>query len=235
MVLLAVLIFIVCYYLIFPFIRPISNLERNNKSATIVEVLNNKEVIVHERPYDKLSKKYKFDNVFEPSSKQIEVYNIVVNPLLDEVLAGYSCTVFAYGQTGTGKTFTMEGINSDSTLHWQSDSSAGIIPRSLSHMFDKLQLLEAQEYTIRVSFLELYNGDLFDLLSPNDDATKIRLYEDTSKKGAVIIHGLNEVTVHNKSEVYKILEKGSEKRQTAATLMNAQSRSLPLFFITIEI
>ncbi|KOC61857.1 Bipolar kinesin KRP-130 [Habropoda laboriosa] len=235
MVLLAVLIFIVCYYLLFSLIRPISNLERNNKSATVVEVLNNKEVIVQERPYDKLSKKYKFDNVFEPSSKQIEVYNIVVNPLLDEVLAGYSCTVFAYGQTGTGKTFTMEGINSDSTLHWQSDSSAGIIPRSLSHMFDKLQLLEAQEYTIRVSFLELYNGDLFDLLSPNDDATKIRLYEDTSKKGAVIIHGLNEVTVHNKSEVYKILEKGSEKRQTAATLMNAQSsRSHTVFSITVH-
>ncbi|KOC63549.1 Bipolar kinesin KRP-130 [Habropoda laboriosa] len=235
MVLLVVLIFIVCYYLIFSFIRPISNLERNNKSATVVEVLNNKEVIVHKRPYDKLSKKYKFDNVFEPSSKQIEVYNIVVNPLLDEVLAGCSCTVFAYEQTGTGKTFTMEGINSDSTLYWQSDSSAGIIPRSLSHMFDKLQLLEAQEYTIRVSFLELYNGDLFDLLSPNDDATKIRLYEDTSKKGAVIIHGLNEVTVHNKSEVYKILEKGSEKRQTAATLMNAQSsRSRIVFSITIH-
>ncbi|CAK9807339.1 Kinesin-like protein Klp61F [Anthophora plagiata] len=220
---------------VFVRVRPINNREKNNKCTTIVEVPNNKEVIVHERPYDKLSKKYKFDNVFGPSSKQIEVYNIVVNPLLDQVLAGYSCTVFAYGQTGTGKTFTMEGINSDSTLHWQSDSSAGIIPRSLSHLFDKLQSLEAQEYTIRVSFLELYNEDLFDLLAPNDDGSKIRLYEDTSKKGAVIIHGLEEVTVHNKSEVYKILEKGSEKRQTAATLMNAQSsRSHVVFSITVH-
>lgn len=52
----------------------------------------------------------------------------------------------------------------------------------------------------------------------------VRIYEDTSRKGAIIIHGLEEVTVHNKSEVYKILEKGSEKRQTAATLMNAHSR-----------
>ncbi|CAK9814688.1 Kinesin-like protein KIF11 [Anthophora quadrimaculata] len=220
---------------VFVRVRPINNREKNSKCTTIVEVPNNKEVIVHERPYDKLSKKYKFDNVFGPLSKQIEVYNIVVNPLLDQVLAGYSCTVFAYGQTGTGKTFTMEGINSDSTLHWQSDSSAGIIPRSLSHLFDKLQSLEAQEYTIRVSFLELYNEDLFDLLAPNDDGSKIRLYEDTSKKGAVIIHGLEEVTVHNKSEVYKILEKGSEKRQTAATLMNAQSsRSHVVFSITVH-
>lgn len=56
------------------------------------------------------------------------------------------------------------------------------------------------------------------------NSTSTRLYEDTTKKGAVIIHGLEEVTVHNKNEVYKILEKGSEKRRTAATLMNAQSR-----------
>lgn len=63
-----------------------------------------------------------------------------------------------------------------------------------------------------------------------------RLYEDASRKGAVIIHGLEEVTVHNKSEVYKILEKGSEKRQTAATLMNAHSsRSHTVFSITVHI
>ncbi|EFN72909.1 Bipolar kinesin KRP-130 [Camponotus floridanus] len=97
-------------------------------------------------------------------------------------------------------------------------------------------MLEVQEYTVRVSFLELYNEELFDLLSPNDDASKIRLYEDATRKGSVIIHGLEEVTVHNKNEVYKILEKGSEKRQTAATLMNAHSsRSHTVFSITIHI
>lgn len=54
------------------------------------------------------------------------------------------------------------------------DSPTGMIPRALSHLFDKLLSLESQEYTIRVSFLELYNEDLFDLLSPNDDGSKIR-------------------------------------------------------------
>lgn len=147
---------------------------------------------------------------------KIDVYNAVVSPLLDEVLAGYNCTVFAYGQTGTGKTFTMEGCSNDPALHWQSvnnqffkilpssrhktqtreaqkstfillykfpksnfffslqDTQAGIIPRSLSHLFDELLTLGAQEYSVRVSFLELYNEELFDLLSPNDDASKIR-------------------------------------------------------------
>lgn len=221
---------------VFVRVRPINNSERLGKSATVVEVPSNKDVIVRERPQDKLSKKFTFDKVFGPSSKQIDVYKAVVSPLLEEVLAGYNCTVFAYGQTGTGKTFTMEGISNDPALHWQSDTTAGIIPRTLSHLFDELRLLEAQEYTVRVSFLELYNEELFDLLSPNDDASKIRLYEDATRKGAVIIHGLEEVTVHNKSEVYKILEKGSEKRQTAATLMNAHSsRSHTVFSITVHI
>lgn len=167
---------------------------------------------------------------------QLDVYNAVASPLLDEVLAGYNCTVFAYGQTGTGKTFTMEGLSNDPAIHWQSDTTAGLIPRALSHLFDELRMMGSQEYSVRVSFLELYNEELFDLLSPTEDASKIRIFEDASKKGAVIIHGLEEVIVHNKTEVYKILEKGSERRQTAATLMNAQSsRSHTVFSITVHI
>ncbi|CAL1688462.1 unnamed protein product [Lasius platythorax] len=221
---------------VFVRVRPINNSEKIGKSFLAVELPSNKEVVVHERSQGTHSKKFTFDKVFGPSSKQVDVYNAVVSPLLEEVLAGYNCTVFAYGQTGTGKTFTMEGVSNDPTLHWQSDTMAGIIPRALSHLFDELRLLEAQEYTVRVSFLELYNEELFDLLSPNDDASKIRLYEDATRKGSVIIHGLEEVTVHNKNEVYKILEKGSEKRQTAATLMNAHSsRSHTVFSITIHI
>ncbi|XP_076678863.1 kinesin-like protein Klp61F [Andrena cerasifolii] len=217
-------------------VRPLNKIEIKRKSKNVIETPpNGKEVIVHERQPDKVSKKFKFDSVFGPSSKQIDVYNAVVSPLLQQVLDGYNCTVFAYGQTGTGKTFTMEGINKNPTLHWQTDSSAGMIPRSLSHLFDKLELIESQEYTVRVSFLELYNEELFDLLSTNDDASKIRLYEDASKKGAIIIHGLEEVTIHNKSEVSKLLEKGSERRQTAATLLNAHSsRSHTLFSITVH-
>ncbi|XP_050448393.1 kinesin-like protein Klp61F [Cataglyphis hispanica] len=221
---------------VFVRVRPISNTEKVGKSFSVVELPSNKEVIVHERSQGTHSKKFTFDKVFGPSSKQVDVYNAVVSPLLEEVLAGYNCTVFAYGQTGTGKTFTMEGVSNDPTLHWQSDTTAGIIPRALSHLFDELRMLEVQEYTVRVSFLELYNEELFDLLSPNDDASKIRLYEDATRKGSVIIHGLEEVTVHNKNEVYKILEKGSEKRQTAATFMNAHSsRSHTVFSITIHI
>ncbi|XP_012151720.1 kinesin-like protein Klp61F [Megachile rotundata] len=218
-------------------VRPINDSERIGKSVTVVDIPSNKEIVVRDRsPYDKFTKKFTFDKVFGPNSKQLEVYNVVVSPLVEEVLAGYNCTVFAYGQTGTGKTFTMEGTNNDPSLHWQKDTLAGIIPRALSHLFDELRILEVQEYSIRVSFLELYNEEIFDLLSPSDEAAKIRIYEDPTKKGSVIVHGLEEMPIHTKIEVFKILQRGSEKRQTAATLMNAHSsRSHTIFSITIHI
>ncbi|XP_065226392.1 kinesin-like protein KIF11 [Planococcus citri] len=221
---------------VFVRVRPINNAEKAARSYTVVGCNGSKEIVVKERPTDRLTKTFTFDKVFGPESKQVDVYKSVVHPLIDEVLAGYNCTVFAYGQTGTGKTFTMEGEKTnDSTISWENDPLSGIIPRSLSHLFDELRLINA-EYTVRVSFLELYNEEIFDLLSPPDDTTKLKLFEDNTRKGSVIIQGLEEVTVHNKQEVYKILEKGSAKRTTAATLMNAQSsRSHTVFSITVHI
>lgn len=103
----------------------------------------------------------------------------------------------------------------------------------MSQLFDELRLLPV-EHTVRVSYLELYNEELFDLLSVNDDS-KLRLFEDNVKKGSVIINGLTETHVKNKNEVYKILQRGSIKRQTASTLMNAQSsRSHTIFSITVH-
>ncbi|EFN81043.1 Bipolar kinesin KRP-130 [Harpegnathos saltator] len=227
---------------VFVRVKPLSEKGTSGKNCEkpavpVVQVASEKEIIVCERSQDKVAKKFTFDKVFGPTSTQLDVYNTVIKPLLKEVLAGYSCTVFAYGQTGTGKTYTMEGGRvEDPGLHWQSDTSAGMIPRCLSHLFDELQLLENQQYVVKINFLELYNEELFDLLGPSShDATKIKLYEDMSKKGSVIIHGLEEVTVRNKTKVYKILEKGSERRQTAATLMNSNSsRSHTVFSITIH-
>ncbi|XP_077260725.1 kinesin-like protein Klp61F isoform X1 [Temnothorax americanus] len=220
---------------VFVRIKPVSTTACDEKC--IVEMISDKEIMVYERSQDKTSKMFTFDGVFGPSSTQVDVYDTVVSPLVKEVIAGYNCTVFAYGQTGTGKTYTMEGDRADNpNLHWQSDTSAGMIPRCLSHLFDELQLLENQQYTVRVNFLELYNEELIDLLMDgNDTPSKIKLYEDVTKKGSVIIHGLDEMTVHSKAEIYRILEKGSERRQTAATMLNSNSsRSHTVFSITIH-
>ena len=103
---------------------------------------------------------------------------------------GYNCTVFAYGQTGTGKTFTMEGGEKRGIagVSWDSDPTSGIIPRALAQILDTLKEQSDQlEYSVKISFLELYNEEIFDLLSSVDDTSKLRLYEDAYKKGSVII------------------------------------------------
>ncbi|XP_017861740.1 PREDICTED: kinesin-like protein Klp61F [Drosophila arizonae] len=216
-------------------VRPLNSRERCIRSAEVVDVMPPREIITRHTLDSKLTKKFTFDRTFGPESRQCDVYSTVVAPLIEEVLAGYNCTVFAYGQTGTGKTHTMVG-NECAELRstWEDDSEIGIIPRALSHLFDELRMTEL-EFTMRISYLELYNEELCDLLS-TDDNTKIRIFDDSTKKGSVIIQGLEEIPVHSKDDVYKLLEKGKERRKTATTLMNAQSsRSHTVFSIVVHI
>lgn len=204
--------------------------------------------------------------VFGPASQQKDLYDQAICPIVFEVLEGYNCTIFAYGQTGTGKTYTMEGgarkkvascfaihiqvttaMVFDTQLHGfcmqngEFPSDAGVIPRAVKQIFD---ILEAQgaEYSMKVTFLELYNEEISDLLAPEettkfvDDKSKksIALMEDG--KGSVFVRGLEEEIVSTANEIYKILEKGSAKRRTAETLLNKQSsRSHSIFSITIHI
>ncbi|XP_069609888.1 kinesin-like protein KIF11 [Ranitomeya imitator] len=219
--------------------RPFNQLERKANSHSVLECdPQRKEVSVRTGGMnDKLGKKnYMFDMVFGPSAKQIEVYRSVVCPILDEVIMGYNCTIFAYGQTGTGKTFTMEGERSaDEEFTWEQDPLAGIIPRTLHQIFEKLSE-NGTEFSVKVSLLEIYNEELFDLLSPAPDVgERLQMFDDPRNKRGVIIKGLEEVTVHNKDEVYHILERGAAKRTTASTLMNAySSRSHSVFSVTIH-
>ena len=185
--------------------------------------------------YAPQNKVYSFDSVFDANAKQMDVYRSVVMPLVDQVIEGYNCTVFAYGQTGTGKTFTMVGNRTDLDVSWDEDPTSGMIPRAIDQLIDDLAS-QNTEYTIRVSFLELYNEDAYDLLSPLSDSNKLRIYNDAERKGSVIVSGLVEVPVTTKHEIFQILEKGSIKRQTAPTLMNAcSSRSHSIFSITVNI
>ena len=100
--------------------RPVNSQEKNARSPVVVETpsTNNREVAVVEK--SSLTKSFTFDRVFGTTSKQVDVYKVVAAPLVQEVLAGYNCTVFAYGQTGTGKTFTMEGErHEDISSSWE--------------------------------------------------------------------------------------------------------------------
>ncbi|XP_068142252.1 LOW QUALITY PROTEIN: kinesin-like protein Klp61F [Drosophila tropicalis] len=216
-------------------VRPLNPRERGIRSNEVVEVHSPREIITRHTVDSKLTKKFTFDRSFGQDSKQCEVYATVVSPLIEEVLNGYNCTVFAYGQTGTGKTHTMVGNEcAELKSSWEDDTEIGMIPRALSHLFDELRMMEV-EFTMRISYLELYNEELCDLLS-TDDSIKIRIFDDSTKKGSVIIQGLEEIPVHSKDDVYKLLEKGKERRRTATTLMNAQSsRSHTVFSMVVHI
>uniref|UniRef100_A0A0K2UXY6 Kinesin 5 [Nasonia vitripennis] n=2 Tax=Lepeophtheirus salmonis TaxID=72036 RepID=A0A0K2UXY6_LEPSM len=213
--------------------RPLNKSETAKRSYSVVDT-DGKKVIVKEKSNSSLTKTFSFNGVFGPDCDQRMVYLKVVRPLIDQVMQGYNCTVFAYGQTGTGKTHTMEGCHEEEVGY--DNEEAGIVPRALNDIFDGLRIMGAKDFAVRVSYLELYNEEIFDLLSDVNDTTRLRLYEDYNKKGSVIIQGLEEVQVHTKEEVHKILKKGSLKRQTAATLMNAtSSRSHTVFTVTVLI
>ena len=150
------------------------------------------------------------------------------------MLQGYNCTIFAYGQTGTGKTYTMSGDMSD-TMGLLSES-AGIIPRALHSLFSKLEAEEA-ESSVKCSFIELYNEELRDLLSKEEN-TKLKIFEDGQKKGhsATMVQGMEESHIKSASAGIKLLQDGSHKRQVAATKCNdLSSRSHTVFTVTVYI
>ncbi|KAK4441131.1 Kinesin-like protein KIN-5D [Sesamum alatum] len=221
--------------------RPLSEDEVRLHTPVVISCNENrKEVCAVQNIANKqIDRTFLFDKVFGPSSQQKDLYDQAVCPIVFEVLEGYNCTIFAYGQTGTGKTYTMEGGARKKNGEFPSD--AGVIPRAVRQIFD---ILEAQsaEYSMKVTFLELYNEEITDLLAPEecskftDDKSKkpIALMEDG--KGGVLVRGLEEEIVTTANEIYKILEKGSAKRRTAETLLNKQSsRSHSIFSITIHI
>ncbi|KAJ4725915.1 Kinesin-related protein [Melia azedarach] len=221
--------------------RPLSEDETRINTPVVVSCNENRREVcaVQNIANKQIDRTFLFDKVFGPASQQKDLYDLAVSPIVFEVLEGYNCTIFAYGQTGTGKTYTMEGGARKKNGEFPSD--AGVIPRAVRQIFD---ILEAQnaEYSMKVTFLELYNEEISDLLAPEetskfiDDKSKkpIALMEDG--KGGVFVRGLEEEIVTTANEIYKILEKGSAKRRTAETLLNKQSsRSHSIFSITIHI
>lgn len=186
-----------------------------------------------------VDKVFTFDKVFGPKAQQRSIYDQAISPIVDEVLEGFNCTVFAYGQTGTGKTYTMEGgmRNKSGEL----PAEAGVIPRAVRQIFDTLEGQNA-DYSMKVTFLELYNEEITDLLAPEDcsrsfgETTKktVSLMEDG--KGCVLLRGLEEEAVYSANEIHNLLERGAVKRRTADTLLNKRSsRSHSVFTITVYV
>ncbi|KAK6361826.1 kinesin motor protein cin8 [Orbilia blumenaviensis] len=212
-----------------------NNREIQENSAVILSTPGGprgNEVLVSLGPMSLSNKTYMFDRVFGPEADQSMIYDDVVAPILEEVLGGFNCTIFAYGQTGTGKTYTMTG---DMAPYFDTYSDgAGIIPRALHNMFTQLDA-DGGEHIVKCSFIELYNEELRDLLSV-DDTIKLKMFEDSSKKGGVVINGMEERYARNAADGVALLQEGSKKRQVAATKCNdLSSRSHTVFTIIVQV
>ncbi|KAL3469362.1 P-loop containing nucleoside triphosphate hydrolase protein [Aspergillus californicus] len=205
--------------------------QENSGVALRTEGVKGKTVELSMGPNAVSNKTYTFDKVFSAAADQVTVYEDVVCPIVNEMLAGYNCTIFAYGQTGTGKTYTMSGDMTD-TLGILSDN-AGIIPRALYSLFGRLADTES---IVKCSFIELYNEELRDLLSAEENA-KLKIYENEKKgqSGGTLVQGMEETFIDSASAGIKLLQDGSHKRQVAATKCNdLSSRSHTVFTITVN-
>ncbi|XP_034461915.1 kinesin family member 4 [Hippoglossus hippoglossus] len=175
-------------------------------------------------------KAFTYDYVFDPNAEQEEVYSTAVSPLLSGLFKGYHATVLAYGQTGSGKTFSMGGTY---TSAQENDSSVGVIPRVIQRIFQESEKRKDSDFSLAVSYLEIYNEDILDLLSSSKDKPSISIREDP--KDGIKIVGLTERKVFTAQEMVGCLEVGNSARTVGSTAMNAaSSRSHAIFTITLE-
>lgn len=159
------------------------------------------------------------------NSRQTDVFDFSIRSTVDDILNGYNGTVFAYGQTGAGKSYTMMGSDIDD------DEGKGIIPRIVEQVFTSIMTSPSNiEYTVRVSYMEIYMERIRDLLMPQND--NLPVHEEKSR--GVYVKGLLEIYVSSVQEVYEVMRRGSQARVVSATNMNQESsRSHSIFVITI--
>lgn len=164
-----------------------------------------------------------FDHVFGPDSSTEEVFDSVAKDIVDSALGGVNGTIFAYGQTSSGKTFTMMGD--------EVGDFPGLLPLSAIHIFDTIERdSTTREYLVRVSFVEIYNEVVTDLLNPAAGQIKIR----ESRERGVFVEAKEEI-ITNFEDLMRIFAVGSKNRHVGATRMNDRSsRSHTIFRITIE-
>ncbi|XP_008109809.1 kinesin-like protein KIF21A isoform X5 [Anolis carolinensis] len=186
-------------------------------------------------------KAFTFDYVFDIESQQEEIYVQCINKLIEGCFEGYNATVFAYGQTGAGKTYTM-GTGFDVNIM---EEEQGIIPRAVKHLYKCIeekkhaaikQGLPPPEFKVNAQFLELYNEEVLDLFDTTRDIdaknkkSNIKIHEDSA--GGIYTVGVTTRTVNAESEMMQCLKLGALSRTTASTQMNVQSsRSHAIFTV----
>lgn len=200
--------------------RPLNDSEEKSGSKVIAKFPNDTEdtVILS-------GKVYVFDKVFKPECTQLEVYTATAKEIVEDVLSGYNGTIFAYGQTSSGKTHTMEGV-------LVNDKLQGIIPRIVQDIFNHIYSMDSSlEFQIKVSYFEIYLDKIRDLL----DVSKTNLSVHEDKNRVPYVKGATERFVTTPEEVFEVIEEGKSNRHIAVTNMNEHSsRSHSVFLINVK-
>uniref|UniRef100_A0A8D0AXI5 Kinesin-like protein n=1 Tax=Sander lucioperca TaxID=283035 RepID=A0A8D0AXI5_SANLU len=198
--------------------RPLNESEINRGDKYIPKFKEDDTVVITSKPYV-------FDRVLPPNTSQEQVYDQCAKQIVKDVLGGYNGTIFAYGQTSSGKTHTMEGKLHDPQL-------MGIIPRIAHDIFDHIYSMDENlEFHIKVSYFEIYLDKIRDLL----DVSKTNLAVHEDKNRVPYVKGCTERFVSSPEEVMDVIDEGKNNRHVAVTNMNEHSsRSHSIFLINIK-
>ena len=181
-----------------------------------------------DHPHLPTGQPFTFDLIHPPHSTQSDVYLTTARPAVQSVLDGYNATVLAYGQTGTGKTFTMEGFDHPELR--------GLIPRAVTDLFHLIHSASSPSSTflVRASYIQIYQEVVSDLLMPLSPTTTNLLIREDRVRG-VFVGGLSEWLVRGPGEVMALLKRGSAQRATGSTKSNeTSSRSHAVFMLWVE-
>ena len=198
--------------------------ESTNERTQLINFLSNSQLqftsLSESQTYN-----FNFDNIFPPNTTQSEIYDSSAKEIISSVLNGYNGTIFAYGQTSSGKTYTMTG-------ELDNAEKEGIIPRMIHHVFHEILCSDNSniEYTVKVSIIEIYMEKIKDLI----DISKNNLQIHESKEKGVYIDNLSEYYVSNENEVYDYIKIGNQNRTVSSTNMNdTSSRSHSIVIMSI--
>ncbi|XP_055531112.1 kinesin-like protein KIF17 [Wyeomyia smithii] len=215
--------------------RPMNKREQVAGSKNITQIDN--ATVNLDNPNDQSApqKSFKFDSAYGYAATTENIYSDICYSLVESVLEGYNGTIFAYGQTGCGKSHTMQGTTYNLTAADPNNANnIGIIPRSFEHVFEAIAVASDVRYLVLVSYLEIYNETIRDLLNPSCTGTGSLTIKEVPGEG-VTVQGLSLHPVHGMKECIELLEAGAKNRVVGATLMNIESsRSHSIFTISLE-
>eukprot|EP00753_Platysulcus_tardus_P010615 PLAT290.1.p1 GENE.PLAT290.1~~PLAT290.1.p1 ORF type:complete len:722 (-),score=387.59 PLAT290.1:83-2248(-) len=203
--------------------RPLNKKEIEMSCADIVRIDGDSVILA---PTDGSAERpFTFDHAYAMDTTQDTVYGHLGKPLVEKAMEGFNGTIFAYGQTGSGKTHSMMGSGDD----------VGIIPLMNRDLFSQVAAVKASDpsvqFLVTVSYLEIYNEVLNDLLNPSDKHLKIREHPELG----IYVEGLAELIVESELDVLNLIEQGNKVRRVAETMMNARSsRSHSCFTIKLQ-